>query len=119
MSYYCDMTINMTDSTQEDVRAIIDYLKNVERDNPTSDNDTELSFSMVDMSLFIDNSMTRSTSIWGENALEPTHDLYKGIAAVAPNAEWIMRSYRVNETSGYGGQCGSDRRGVFTGRRGK
>ena len=39
MRYYCDMTINMTDSTQEDVRAILDYLKNIERDNPTSDND--------------------------------------------------------------------------------
>ena len=102
MSYYCDMTINMTDSTQEDVQAIVDYLKNVECDNPTSDNDTEPSFSMDDMSLFIDNSMTRSTGIWGENALDPTPELYKGIAAAAPEADWTMRSYRVNETSGYG-----------------
>ena len=102
MSYYCDMTINLTDSTQEDVRAIVDYLKNVERDNPTSENDTELTASMDDMSLFIDNSMTRSTEIWGENALDPTPELYKRIAVAAPEANWTMRSYRVNETSGYG-----------------
>lgn len=102
MGYYCDMTIKIVDSTQEDVQMIVDYLKKAERNNPTSGNNTELSFSMDDMTLFIDNSMTRSTGIWGENALDPTPELYKGIASAAPEADWTLRSYRVNETSGYG-----------------
>ena len=92
------MTFKIKKATADETEKMLSFLNDLDTDKKE---DVE-TFLFDDMEIYTDNGRTRSQKVWGEETLVPEPDLFVEVAKTAPNAEWSVKSFRVNETGGYG-----------------
>ena len=98
MSYYCEMKFKIKKATTDETEKMLNFLNDLDTDKK----ENVETFLFHDMEIYTDNGRTKSQKVWGEETLVPEPDLFVEVAKTAPNAEWSVKSFRVNETGGYG-----------------